>query len=73
MPMPFAALARTLAATAAMGLAVAALPSLGGAPELALKAAVGAAVYVLAAWVLDIAGLRSRTGRLLVGLKARTA
>lgn len=73
MPIPWTALARTLAATALMGLAVAALPSLGGAPELALKAGVGAAVYGLAAWVLDIAGLRSRGGRVLVGLRARAA
>jgi O-antigen/teichoic acid export membrane protein len=73
MPIPYAALARTLVATALMGLAVAALPSLGGAAELALKAGGGAAVYAIAAYVLDIAGLRSRTRHLLVGLKMRAA
>jgi O-antigen/teichoic acid export membrane protein len=73
LPIPIAAIARTAAATAIMGLAVAALPSLGGFPELALKAGVGAAVYAIAAYALDIAGLRSR-GRSALGiLKLRTA
>jgi O-antigen/teichoic acid export membrane protein len=73
MPIPLGAIARTLAATALMGLAVAALPALGGIVELALKAGVGAAVYGAAAWVLDLAELRSRTRHALVVLKARAA
>jgi O-antigen/teichoic acid export membrane protein len=73
MPIPWGAIARTLAATAVMGLAVAALPALGGIVELGLKAGVGAAVYGACAYLLDLAGLRSRTGRLLVGLKTRMA
>jgi len=73
LPIPVAAIARTAAATAIMGLAVAALPSLGGLAELALKAGVGAAVYALAAYGLDIAGLRSRGRSALGVLKLRTA
>lgn len=73
MPIPLAAIARTLAATAVMGLAVSALPAWGGVAELALKAGVGAAVYGAAAWVLDLAELRSRTRQALVVLRARVA
>ncbi|HEY1753624.1 MAG TPA: lipopolysaccharide biosynthesis protein [Caulobacteraceae bacterium] len=73
LPLPLAALARAAAATAVMGLAVASLPALGGAAELALKAGVGAAVYGLAAYVLDIAGLRSRGRGALAVLRARAA
>jgi O-antigen/teichoic acid export membrane protein len=73
LPLPLSAIARTVAATAAMGLAVAALPSWGGVAELAAKAGVGVAVYGAAAYALDLAGLRSRTRGALVVLKARAA
>lgn len=51
-------LAKTAAGCAAMALVVTALPSWGGVSELALKAGAGAAVYALAAFVLDIGGVR---------------
>jgi O-antigen/teichoic acid export membrane protein len=73
LPLPLTALAKAAAATAVMGLTVAALPALGGIAELALKAGVGAGVYGLAAYVLDIAGLRSRGRGALAGLRARAA
>src|SRR5580658_2128040 len=73
MPLPLAALAKAALATAAMGVAVAALPALGGFAELALKSRVGAVVYAAAANALDVAGLRSH-GRAAHGfLKARPA
>jgi O-antigen/teichoic acid export membrane protein len=67
LPIPALAIARTLAATAAMSLAVAALPRLGGVVELGLKAGAGVFVYALAAYALDVGGLRSR-GKDLIGL-----
>jgi O-antigen/teichoic acid export membrane protein len=73
MPVPLAAIARTAAATAFMGLAVASLPSPGGIAELALKAAAGVLAYAAAAWLLNVADLRSRTLHALTVLKARTA
>ena len=73
MPIPLGAIARTLVATAVMGASVAALPALGGLAELVLKAGVGAAIYAAAAWILDLAELRSRGRRALSALRARTA
>ena len=60
LPLPWSALARTALATAAMGLAVVCLPNPGGVFELALKAGVGALVYGLAAFLLDVAEARTR-------------
>ena len=73
MPLPLTALAKAAAATAIMGLAVASLPSPGGIAELALKAGLGVLVYAAAAYLLDVAELRSRTRQALTILKARTA
>jgi O-antigen/teichoic acid export membrane protein len=73
MPVPFAAIAKTAAAAAVMGLAVASLPSPGGIGELALKAGVGVVVYAAAAWLLNVAELRSRTLHAMTVLKARGA
>jgi len=73
LPIPLAELARASAATAVMGAAVAALPAIGGAPELLAKAGVGAVVYLLAALALDLAGLRGRTGALLGAWRERAA
>lgn len=56
---PWADFARIAAACAAMAIAVRLLPSPGGLPELLLKAAVGAAVYVMVAAALDAAGARA--------------
>ena len=72
LPLPWAAIARTALASAAMGLVVAQLPALGGALELGLKAGVGAMVYAAAAYLLDIAELRSR-GRQALTLRPRAA
>jgi O-antigen/teichoic acid export membrane protein len=73
LPLPLGALARTAAATALMGVVVAAMPRWGGIAELAAKACAGALVYAAAAYVLDLAGLRSRARSALVVLKTRTA
>jgi O-antigen/teichoic acid export membrane protein len=73
MPLPFGALGRAALASAVMGLVVIRLPALGGVAELGLKAVTGAVVYAIAAYALDIAGLRSR-GRGAIGLlRARAA
>ena len=72
LPLPLGALARTALAAALMGVVVASLPSLGGAFELALKAGVGALVYGIAAYGLDVAEIRSR-GRRALALRARLA
>ncbi|HLK26703.1 MAG TPA: lipopolysaccharide biosynthesis protein [Caulobacteraceae bacterium] len=73
MPLPWAAIGKTAAATATMGLAVAALPSPGGIIELGLKVGLGLVVYAAAAYLLDVADLRSRTLHALSVLKARAA
>ena len=49
------------------------MPALGGAPELLLKAAVGASVYGLVAFLLDAGGAREQSGRLLRLVHARSA
>jgi O-antigen/teichoic acid export membrane protein len=73
MPLPLGAIAKAAAATALMGLAVAAVPALGGATELFAKAAAGMVVYGAAAFVLDIGGLRGRAGQVATTLRARVA
>ena len=52
-------------ATTAMVAVVAPLPALGGLPELAIKAGVGAFVYGALVWAIDAGGLRSRAGHAL--------
>jgi O-antigen/teichoic acid export membrane protein len=73
MPIPLAAIAKAAFASALMAAAVAALPALGGALELAIKAIVGIVTYGLAAYALDIGGLRSRAGDLTAMLRSRIA
>jgi O-antigen/teichoic acid export membrane protein len=73
LPLPWNALARAGLAAAAMGVVVANLPSLGGVLELALKAGVGALVYGLAAFLLDVADVRTRTKDLAFSLRTRMA
>lgn len=73
LPMPWNALVRCGVATLVMTGAVLLVPAFGGLPELAAKAAVGAAVYGLAAWLLDAAGVRGHGSRVLKGLQARMA
>ena len=73
LPLPWSALARAGLAAAAMGVVVANLPSLGGLLELGLKAGVGALVYGLAAFALDVADVRTRTKSLAFSLRTRMA
>jgi O-antigen/teichoic acid export membrane protein len=73
LPIPWSALARTLLASGCMGLAVAAAPAVGGAIELFCKALLGAVVYAVLVWALDICGARTHSGRLLQALRARFA
>jgi O-antigen/teichoic acid export membrane protein len=73
LPIPLAAVAKAALASALMAAAVAALPALGGAVELAMKASLGIFAYGLAAYALDIAGLRSRAGDLGAMLRSRIA
>jgi O-antigen/teichoic acid export membrane protein len=73
LPIPWSTLARAAAATALMAGAVLLVPPLGGAVELVLKAGVGALVYGLAAFGLDVGGLRAQAPRLVRALQARLA
>ena len=58
LPIPWGALARIGGATAVMAVVVSQLPSIGGLPELLLKAGVGGAVYAALVLMLDPGGLR---------------
>ncbi len=73
LPLPLDQIARAGVATAAMGVVVASLPSLGGVLELGLKAGAGALVYGLAAYLLNVADLRTRAGELVTHVRARAA
>ncbi len=72
LPIPWGAVARVGAASAAMAVAVSALPALGGVIELILKAGVGGAVYAAAILALD-ATLRDRALGLAQTFRARLA
>jgi O-antigen/teichoic acid export membrane protein len=72
LPIPWLSLAQTGFAAAAMALALNWLPSPGGIVELATKASLGAAVYGVIAYALDIGGLRSRAADALRLLRTRT-
>jgi hypothetical protein len=72
LPIPWDTLWRCGAACTAMAAAVLALPALGGAVELFMKAALGAAVYGAVAFVLDAGGARQQSGRLLRLVHARS-
>jgi hypothetical protein len=73
LPLPLDVIWRTLLACAAMAVAVRSLPAIGGVPELALKAGVGALVYGAVVLALDAGGLRGHGAALLQGLRARVA
>jgi O-antigen/teichoic acid export membrane protein len=73
LPIPWLALGQTAFAAAAMALVLTRLPSPGGIAELMLKAGVGALVYGIIAYAIDIGGMRSRAGQALRMLKARAA
>lgn len=60
LPIPWTTLSKVGAASVLMAGVVLALPSLGGLAELALKAGLGAAVFGVAALLLDAAGARAR-------------
>jgi O-antigen/teichoic acid export membrane protein len=71
LPIPWMTLAKVGAATAAMALAVMAIPDLGGAVELGLKAAVGVLVYAAAILALDAGEARARVVQALRQVRAR--
>ena len=73
LPIPWSTLAQTSFAAAVMALVLSRLPSPGGVVELAMKARLGAAIYGIIAYPLDIGGLRSRAAGALRLLRARTA
>jgi O-antigen/teichoic acid export membrane protein len=73
LPIPWATLAQSGLAAAAMVVVVTRLPSLGGVAELALKAGVGAVVYGVVALALNAGGARSYGGHLLQGLRLKFA
>ncbi len=73
LPVPWGVLVRAGAAAAAMAAAVWVVPAWGGLVELLAKAALGVAVYGLAAFALDAGEARSRSLRLLRALQARRA
>ncbi|HZK99999.1 MAG TPA: lipopolysaccharide biosynthesis protein [Caulobacteraceae bacterium] len=73
LPLPARDIAGAGSASLIMALVVARLPAIGGAPELLLKAAVGAAVYGLLALLMDIGGLRGRLPHWFAPARARTA
>lgn len=73
LPIPWESLVRCSVATALMALVVAALPPVGGFPELVLDASVGGLVYAAAALTLNAAGVRDVAMRLISDFKARRA
>jgi O-antigen/teichoic acid export membrane protein len=73
LPIPWDTLWRCGAASAAMALAVTAIPAFGGAVELFLKAGVGALAYGLVAYALDAGGARQQSSRLIRMAQARGA
>ena len=73
LPIPWETLAKAALACGLMAAAVWGVPAVGGAMELLAKAAVGAAVYGLAAFALDAGGLREEAARRLQGRRARPA
>lgn len=73
LPIPWLTLGQAGFAAAVMALALSRLPSPGGVVELAMKASLGAAVYGVIAYALDIGGLRSRAADALRLFRAKTA
>ena len=73
LPIPWAALMRCGAAAAVMAAAVRLVPAWGGAPELLAKAALGAVVYGLCAFLFDAAGVRSRRLEMVRALQGAPA
>jgi O-antigen/teichoic acid export membrane protein len=65
LPIPWTCLAQAAFASALMAVAVVFTPALGGLVELALKAGVGAAVYLGLVLAMDAGGMRSRALPLL--------
>ena len=72
LPIPFAALTRIGAASAAMTLGVLALPPAQGIAGLALAVSVGAFIYGASALALDLAGVRAKTTALIERLMRLT-
>ncbi|MFN3514693.1 MAG: lipopolysaccharide biosynthesis protein [Phenylobacterium sp.] len=73
LPIPWRVVLQAGGASALMAGVVMSLPSLGGLPELLIKAAAGAAVYGVTVYLVDAGGFRSRAGDALAALRARSA
>ncbi|WP_304190171.1 lipopolysaccharide biosynthesis protein [Phenylobacterium aquaticum] len=73
LPIPWRTVGQAAGASLAMALAVSRVPALGGLPELALKAGLGALVYGLIIALLDAGALRSRGHATLSARLARSA
>lgn len=73
LPLPWDAIWRSALATAGMAAVVSLLPAWGGVVELMLKATAGAFTYGLLAWVLNAAGVRDHSSRVLKTVQARFA
>lgn len=73
LPVPWTTVAQCVAASALMAVVVTLLPAPGGLVELMLKAWIGAAVYGLAAYALNIAGVREVVDRRLTRLREAQA
>ena len=71
MPIPVSVVARAGVAAFAMAVVVERLPAIGGAPELMLKAGVGAVMYGALAAALDVGGLRGKALRAVATLRPR--
>lgn len=73
LPVPWTTLGQCLTAAALMAVVVSLLPSPGGFVELMLKAWIGAIVYGLAAYALNIAGVRDVIERRLAARREAAA
>jgi len=73
LPLALAEIVKAALASALMGLVVSTLPASGGGVELALKAVVGILAYGLAAYAIDVGGVRSRSAELTARLRSRAA
>lgn len=73
LPIPWETIGKAALAAIVMAAAVRLVPASGGVLELAAKAGVGVAAYGALAWLLDLCGGRTHSGRLVQALRARTA
>jgi len=72
LPIPWDPLIRCLIATGIMALAVGALPTIGGLPELMMDASIGGIVYAACALTMNAAGVRDILLDLIARFRARS-